>query len=335
MNRHPAQWWHAEEGGLRCELCPRDCLLQEGQRGVCGVRQVEEGALWTRVHGVSAGLWVDPVEKKPLYHWFPGSSVLSFGTAGCTLACTFCQNAALSQSRAPHLESTSLAAILAVAKAQGCRAVAFTYNEPLVAPEWTLEVAQSCREAGLGTLAVSSGHANPGPAEALFAQMDAANVDLKAFSEAFYRKHCGGHLQSVLDTLLMVKARGCTWLEVTTLLIPGLNDGESDLRLLAAWMVDHLGPEVPLHFSAFHPAHRLLDCPPTPLATLQWARDLAREEGLRHVYLGNVRALEGSFTRCTGCGTTLIQRQGYRVTAIHLDGDRCPHCGLALAGRFT
>lgn len=333
MSLHPARWWHREEAALRCELCPRACLLSEGKRGACGVRLVQDSRLWASAYGVSSGFCVDPVEKKPLWHWLPGKSVLSFGTAGCTLACEFCQNAALSQGSAASLGDTTIRDLVEAARRGACAGVAFTYNEPLVAAEWCIEAAQGCREAGLRTVAVSSGYAQPEARHAFFAAMDAANVDLKAFSEAFYRRYCHGHLAPVLE-LLQELAEAPIWLELTTLLIPGANDDEAELRALCAWIQDRIGPETPLHFSAFHPAHRMLELPPTPLPTLQRARRLALEAGLRHVYLGNVRDPEGGRTFCAGCGETLIVREGYRIAQNRLDRRCCPACGRLLAGVF-
>ena len=336
MSLHPARWWRqAGPGTARCELCPRGCLLKEGQTGFCGVRRMEGGALRTLAFGTTSGLCVDPIEKKPLYHFLPGSRVLSFGMLGCTLNCDFCQNAGLSRGVDPALLSpASIPEIVAIARAEGCLGVAFTYNEPIVSAEWCLEVAAACREAGLRTVAVSSGYVSGAARSEFFGAMDAANVDLKSFSEAFYRRHCQGHLQPVLETLEAIAHEGRTWLELTTLLIPGENDGEGELRALAQWIAEHLGRDVPLHFSAFHPAHRLQDRPPTPLSTLRRAREIALEQGLRHVYTGNVPDAEGSATWCPGCGGKLIARQGFRILSNRLGAGRCPDCGALIPGRF-
>ncbi len=296
---------------------------------------MEGGALQTAVFGTTSGLCVDPMEKKPLYHFLPGSPVLSFGMLGCTLACDFCQNASLSQGmELPRLRPASIEELVRIALEQACIGVAFTYNEPVVSAEWCLEVAAACREAGLRTLAVSSGYISGEARAEFFGAMDAINVDIKGFSEAFYRRHCQGHLQPVLETLEYLAKEGRTWLEVTTLIIPGENDGKDEIAALSDWIAEHLGRDVPLHFSAFHPAHRLLDLPRTPPSTLRRAREIARTRGLRYVYTGNILDAEGSTTLCPGCGTALIERQGFRVLSNRVEGSRCPDCGTGLPGRF-
>ena len=336
MSLHPARWWRPiAPDTARCELCPRNCLLKEGRTGFCGMRRMEGGALQTLAFGATSGLCVDPIEKKPLYHFLPGSRVLSFGMLGCTLDCDFCQNAGLSRGKDPHLlRPASIAELVDIAREEGCLGVAFTYNEPIVSIEWCLEVAAACREAGLFTVAVTSGYVSGSARSEFFGAMDAANVDLKGFSEAFYRRHCGGSLQPVLETLEAIAQEGQTWLEVTTLLIPGENNGEREIVALSEWIAGHLGRDVPLHFTAFHPAHRLLDRPPTPLSTLRRARKIAQGKGLRHVYTGNVLDAEGSTTFCPGCGGKLIAREGFRILSNRLRNGRCPDCGAPIPGRF-
>lgn len=336
MSLHPARWWHPiAPDTARCELCPRGCLLKEGRTGFCGMRRMEGGTLRALVFGATSGLCVDPIEKKPLYHFQPGSRALSFGTLGCTLACDFCQNAGLSRGRdLGMLRPGSLDAIVRAAQAEGCGSVAFTYNEPIVSAEWCLEVAAACREAGLCTLAITSGYVSGSARTEFFGAMDAANVDLKSFSEAFYRRHCQGHLQPVLETLEYLAKEGRTWLEVTTLLIPGENDGEREIGALAEWIAEHLGRDIPLHFSAFHPAYRLLDLPPTPAPTLHRAREIAMARGLRFVYTGNILDPKGSATFCPGCGKALITREGFQVLEELLREGHCPQCGANIPGRF-
>ncbi len=336
MTLHAARWWRkADPDQVLCELCPRSCLLAEGRSGLCGVRRVENGTLKTAVFGATAGLCVDPIEKKPLYHFLPGSRVLSFGMQGCTLACAFCQNASLSQGQGENqLRPARPEDLVRLAQAQACIGVAFTYNEPIVSAEWCLEVAAACREAGLFTFAVTSGYISNAARPEFFAAMDATNVDLKSISESFYRQHCQGSLQPILETLEYLTHETRVWLEVTTLLIPGANDDEREIAALAEWMVSHLGPEVPLHFSAFHPAHRLLNRPRTPAFTLHRARKIAMERGLSFVYLGNIPDEEGSTTFCSECGKVLIEREAFRVARDHLRVGRCPDCGAVLPGRF-
>lgn len=333
----PARWWHREGADtVVCDLCPRGCHLHEGQIGFCGVRQVVDGGLRALSYGQASGFAVDPVEKKPLYHVLPGSSVLSFGGVGCNLACDFCQNARLSQG-APlsYLVPARPEAVVAKALSHRCPSVAFTYNEPIVSAESAVDTALACREAGLLTMAVTAGTIREHARETFFEAMDAANVDLKSFREAFYRKHCQGHLRPVLETLEHVARRGRTWLEITCLLIPGENDGEDEVREMAAWIATHCGPHIPLHLTAFHPDHRLLNLRSTPVATLVAARAWAQAEGLHHVYLGNVPRTGGSDTRCPTCGGLLIQREGFRVLANRLQGSTCPGCRYDLPGLFA
>jgi pyruvate formate lyase activating enzyme len=296
-----------------------------------------DGGLVLETWGRTTGLAVDPIEKKPLYHFLPGSRVLSFGTLGCNLGCRFCQNWTSSRGRAPAdgLLAALPEQVVSVALAEGCRSVAFTYNEPLVFAEYALDVAAACRAAGLATVAVTNGSAAPGAREDFFAGMDAANVDLKAFSDDFYRRLCGARLDPVLDTLRYLARERRVHLEVTNLLIPGENDGEDELCALCAFVAEELGVEVPLHFSAFYPAHEVQDRPRTPLTTLRRARAIALERGLMHVYLGNVLDPGASDTTCPRCGALLVARAGYRTAPQGLRAGACARCGQTLAGRFT
>jgi len=336
---HPARWWHPlEDGRIQCDLCPRDCRLAEGQRGFCFVRQRVGGRMVLTTYGRSSGFCVDQIEKKPLNHFFPGSSVLSFGTAGCNLGCRFCQNWDISKARADDLlqDSATPGEIARRARALGCRSVAFTYNDPVIFAEYALDVAEACQAQGIQTVAVTAGYIHAAPRRDFYARMDAANVDLKGFTEDFYARLTLSHLAPVLETLEWVKHHTRTWLEITTLLIPGLNDGDDELRALSRWTYEHLGPDVPLHFTAFHPDYKLTDVRPTPGATLRRARALARAEGLRFVYTGNVHDPEGDATACPGCGETLVARDWYEILDYRLTADgRCPGCGNRLPGRFS
>jgi pyruvate formate lyase activating enzyme len=335
---YDARWWHLlPDGRMQCDLCPRDCRLHEGQRGLCFVRKREGERMLLTTYGRSSGFCVDPIEKKPLFHFLPGSAILSFGTAGCNLACKFCQNWDISKSREMDtlMDQASPGAIANAAVDMGCRAVAFTYNDPVIFAEYAMDVADACHARGVRTVAVTAGYVSPEPRRELFAKMDAANVDLKAFTDDFYVKLTGAHLDPVLDTLKYLRRETDCWLEITTLLIPGKNDSPAELDALTKWVAQELGPDVPLHFSAFHPDWKMSDIPATPRATLERARETGLANGLRYVYTGNVHDLAGGTTSCPACDTPVIARDGYRILAYAVDGDgHCKACGAALAGRF-
>jgi pyruvate formate lyase activating enzyme len=324
------------DGRIECRVCPRLCKLNDGQRGLCFVRARRGDEIVLTTWGRSSGFCVDPIEKKPLAHFLPGTSVLSFGTAGCNLGCTFCQNHDISRARdTDRLSSLATPqAIVRAALAHQCRSVAFTYNDPVIFLEYAVDVARACRAAGLKTVAVTAGFITPAARADFFADIDAANVDLKAFTPDFYRDICKGRLDSVLDTLVWLKRETQVWTEITTLLIPGKNDGDEEIAALAAWIGRELGRDVPLHFSAFHPDHRMLDVPRTPPSTLARARQIARKAGLHHVYVGNVRDPGRQTTLCPTCTTPVISRDWHRLTGWHLRGNACGTCGTALAGHF-
>jgi len=335
---HPARWWHTLDATrIQCDLCPRDCKLHEGQRGACFVRQNLGGHMVLTTYGRSSGFCIDPIEKKPLNHFYPGSAILSFGTAGCNLACKFCQNWDISKSKDMDrlMDAASPDGIAAAAAAYGAQAVAFTYNDPVVFAEYAIDTAHACRERGIKTVAVTAGYIYPEPAREFYAAMDAANVDLKGFSEEFYVKLCGGHLQPVLDTLAYIHHETDCWLEITTLLIPGKNDSPTELKALADWVARKLGPDVPLHFTAFHPDWKMDELPPTPPSALTLARRIAMDAGLHYVYTGNVHDTEGGTTFCPSCHAALIERDWYDIRHFDLPADgHCPHCRSAIAGRF-
>jgi len=288
-------------------------------------------------YGRSSGFCIDPIEKKPLNHFYPGSSVLSFGTAGCNLSCKFCQNWDISKSRNMDrlMDPASPEAIATTALQQGCKSVAFTYNDPVIFVEYAMDVADACHAVGVQTVAVTAGYMHAQARRDFYAKIDAANVDLKAFTDDFYVHLTGSHLQPVLDTLLYLKHETQVWLELTTLLIPGLNDSDEELGALSTWVKHELGPDVPLHFSAFHPDHKMPDVPATPPATLVRARQIALNTGLFFVYTGNVHHAEGDTTCCATCQAPLIERDWYQIKRYRLTPDGCcPDCGTALAGRF-
>jgi pyruvate formate lyase activating enzyme len=334
----PGRFWHRlEDGRVQCDLCPRFCRLNEGQRGLCFVRARSGDAMVLTTYGRSSGFCVDPIEKKPLNHFLPGTPVLSFGTAGCNLTCKFCQNWDISKSRDfdTLADAASPETLARAAEALGCRSVAFTYNDPVIFHEYAIDVAQACAARGIKSVAVSAGYVTPEPRAEFYRHMDAANIDLKGFTEDFYKKLCSGGLAEVLETLAYVRHETDTWLEITTLLIPGENDSAPEIEALTRWVVDKLGSEVPLHFSAFHPDWKMRDKPNTPPQTLARARQIALDNGVRHAYVGNVHDAGRSGTYCHGCGELLIGRDWYVLGDWNLDdGGRCLACGTACAGIF-
>jgi pyruvate formate lyase activating enzyme len=333
------QYWHPlDNKQIQCDLCPRFCKLREGQRGLCFVRQNLNQQIVMTSYGRSSGFCIDPIEKKPLNHFFPGSPVLSFGTAGCNLACKFCQNWDISKSR--EMDALmSLAQPEAIAKTaaqSGCLSVAYTYNDPVIFHEYAIDTALACRELGLKSVAVSAGYVCANPRAEFYNVMDAANIDLKSFSEDFYHKITGSHLQAVLETLQYIKQETSVWLELTTLIIPGENDSEQEIEAMSQWVVEHLGPEVPMHFSAFHPDWKMLDTPRTPIKSLLLARDIAIKNGVRYAYVGNVHHKQADSTYCHHCGNLLIGRDWYELSEWELDQNGCcRHCGTACAGVFA
>jgi pyruvate formate lyase activating enzyme len=333
----PTDHWHPlPDGRVQCDVCPRNCRLREGQRGLCFVRGRIDDRIVLASYGRSSGFCVDPIEKKPLNHFLPGSAVLSFGTAGCNLACRFCQNWDISKSREVDTLSSAASpdALAAAAERLGCRSVAFTYNDPVIFMEYAMDVADACRERGIRAVAVSAGYMNAAPRAEFYRHMDAANIDLKAFSDRFYEKVTFAKLGAVLETLEFL-ATTDVWFEITTLLIPGHNDDDAEIAAQCAWLVEHLGPDVPLHFSAFHPDFKMRDVPRTPPETLRRARRIAREHGLRYVYTGNVHDPEGQTTTCPGCDRPVIVRDWYVIGRYDVtSGGACRHCGAQLPGRF-
>jgi pyruvate formate lyase activating enzyme len=336
--RHPARYWHRlDDGRIQCDLCPRDCKLHEGQRGACFVRGRVDDAMVLTSYGRSSGFCVDPIEKKPLYHFYPGSSILSFGTAGCNLACKFCQNWDISKSRNfdKLADQASPGTIAQSAERLGCKSVAFTYNDPVIFAEYAMDTADACHAQGIQTVAVTAGYIHAQPRRDFFAKMDAANVDLKGFTDAFYVRQCGAHLQPVLDTLQYLCKETKCWVELTTLLIPGLNDSEAEIGAMSEWIVHELGKDVPLHFTAFHPDYKLTDIAPTPPAVLTRSRQIALQAGLNYVYTGNVHDRAGDSSYCPACGSTLIVRDWYEIEQYRLTRDgHCPDCHTAIAGHF-
>jgi len=332
------KYWHRlDDGRIQCDMCPRFCRLREGQRGMCFVRMCQDDQVVLTTYGRSSGFCVDPIEKKPLNHFLPGTPVLSFGTAGCNLACKFCQNWDISKSRETDTlaDAASPESLAETAQRLGCRSVAFTYNDPVIFHEYAVDVALACRERGIKTVAVTAGYVCEEPRVEFYKHMDAANVDLKAFTEGFYREIANGHLEPVLDTLRYLKHETNVWFEITTLIIPGKNDSDGELERMTHWVVDHLGPDVPIHFTAFHPDWKMLDVPPTPPSTLSRARQIAIKNGVRYAYTGNVHDENGGSTLCHSCGTTVVARDWYVLRNWNLTDDgRCSACGTQCAGVF-
>ena len=332
-----ARWWEtAADGRVHCFLCPRHCRLRAGQAGFCSIRANQDGRLVSLAYGAPVAVHADPIEKKPLFHFLPGTSVLSLGTTGCDLACSFCQNWDLSHARAGPAPARLLAPgeVVGLALERGCPSIAFTYNEPTLWAEYVIDVCAAARERGVATVLVTNGYVGGEAFHELYEHVAAANVDLKALSDDFYRRHALARLAPVLDTLCRLHDGTGVWIEITNLLIPTLNDGPGEVRRLADWVLEHLGPDVPVHFTAFHPDFRLRDLPPTPPATLRTARRIAREAGLRYVYEGNVPG-EGNHTECPGCGSVVVRRSWHEVLEDRLVDGRCPDCGRAVPGRWA
>lgn len=320
----------------QCTICPRNCKLSQGQSGFCQIRKNINGDIVLTSYGYNTGLSIDPIEKKPLYHFYPGSNVLSFGTLGCNMGCQFCQNWHISKSKGDptKLNQASPQRIVDLALELGCKSVAFTYNDPVIFFEYAIDTAKLCRDSGIKTVAVTAGYINPEPRKEFFAYMDATNIDLKAFSEKFYQKNCLAHLDEILDTIKYVKKETNTWLELTTLLIEGENDSDEELKAECEWIVKELGVDVPLHFSAFHPDYKMMDKPPTSFATLLRAYNIAKEAGIKYVYTGNIPDARTSTTFCHNCSKPIIVRNGYSLVEYNLQKGHCKFCGAKCSGVF-
>lgn len=323
------------DGRVRCELCRCNCLIADGQRGSCAVRENRGGTLYSLVYGRLCAANIDPIEKKPFFHVLPGSRAYSIATVGCNFHCRHCQNYTISQPpRDQPIRGAviSPATVVSEALASGCRSIAYTYTEPTIFFEYALDTARLAKDAGLCNLFVTNGYISPAPLAQIAPYLDAANIDLKGFSETFYQKVVKARLSQVLETILDYHRHGI-WLEITTLLIPGLNDGEAELKGLADFIVSNLGADTPWHVTRFYPTYQLTDRPPTPLATLQRAREIGLAAGLRHVYEGNVPGAGGENTLCPGCAATVILREGYTIVENRLREGACPDCGTVLTGR--
>jgi pyruvate formate lyase activating enzyme len=332
-----ALWWHAEgDGKALCTLCPRFCRIGEGQAGFCYIRKNIGGKLYSLGYGTSTGFAIDPIEKKPLNHFLPGSEILSFGTAGCNLGCRFCQNWSISKAKLDEAQSLQIGPeqVVQLALKHRVPAIAFTYNDPVIWGEFVIDISHVARERGLKSVMVTAGYITPEARPEVFRHIDAANVDLKAFSERFYHKLTFSHLDPVLATLNWLKHETDIWFEITNLMIPGENDDPDETKRLCEWIVSHLGDAVPVHFTAFHPDFKLTDKPRTPATTLARARQIAKSSGIKFAYVGNVYDDEGQTTYCSACSRALIRRSWHEILENHLHGDRCP-CGETLPGFFA
>lgn len=338
LNGSSGRYWHIlPDGKIQCDLCPRECKLNEGQRGLCFVRARQGDGMVLTTYGRSSGYCIDPIEKKPLNHFLPGTPVLSFGTAGCNLTCKFCQNHDISKSREMDslMDQAPPETIAEAAVRTGCRSVAFTYNDPVIFLEYAVDTAKACKERGIKAVAVTAGYISPDARVEFFRHMDAVNIDLKGFTDGFYKDLCTADLRSVLDTIQYVHDHTDVWMELTTLLIPGKNDSDDELKALFDWVLSNVGPDVPLHFSAFHPDFRMRDIPSTPKSTILNAVNIARSAGVHHVYGGNIHNADSDTTYCTSCGTALIERDWYEINGWSLNDDgACNTCGTPCAGVF-
>ena len=336
-DHHPGRYWsRLDDGRIQCNLCPRHCQLREGKRGFCFVRQRVDHQMVLTTYGRSSGFCIDPIEKKPLNHFYPGTPVLSFGTAGCNLGCQFCQNWDISKAREmDKLQSIATPEMIAQSALKyQCKSVAFTYNDPVIFLEYAVDVAKECQANGLKTVAVSAGYITEDAREEFYSVIDAANIDLKAFTQTFYKNLCFANLEPVLETLIYLKHQTSVWFEITTLIIPGQNDSDDEIKQLSQWIYHHLGPDVPLHFTAFHPDYKMMDIPATSAETLTRAKYIANQEGLHYVYTGNVHDPTGSSTHCPNCQHKLIERDWYELGEYNLSMNSCNQCQTIIPGHF-
>jgi len=336
-NLKAAQWWEpVENGKILCTLCPRYCKIGEGQPGFCYIRQNHNGKLYSIGYGRPTGFAIDPIEKKPLSHFYPGSSILSFGTAGCNLGCRFCQNWSISKAKLDDSNSfyASPEDVVKLAKKYNAPSIAFTYNDPTIFGEYVIDISKIAREEGIKTVMVTAGYIDKNARKDIYKYIDAANVDLKGFTDRFYFKLTFSHLNDILDTLIWLKKETNVWFEITTLLIPGENDSAEEIKNECGWILNNLGDEIPLHFTAFHPDFKMMDKSITPADTLSSARGTAISMGIKYCYVGNVHNVEGQTTYCPNCNTALIKRDWHSVIINKLVGNNCYKCGAEISGRF-
>jgi len=334
---HLAQWWQPQNNGrVLCTLCPRHCKIGEGQAGFCYIRKNIDGELFSLGYGRPTAVAVDPIEKKPLNHFLPGTQILSIGTAGCNLGCKFCQNWSISKAKMDerNADEASPVDIIEAAESKRIPSIAFTYNDPIIFGEYVIDTSRLAREHNIRSVMVTNGYIGKEARPEVFQYIDAANVDLKAFSEKFYRELTFAHIQPVLDTLIWLKQETDIWLELTTLLIPGKNDTDEEIKSMCDWILNNLGDSVPLHFSAFHPAFRMKDIPATPVQTVLHARELALSAGLKYCYVGNVHQPEAQSTFCHNCQKTLIERNWHQIHFLKIQNGKCLNCGQEIEGHW-
>lgn len=338
QEHYKSRWWESQPGNrVKCLLCPRYCNIPEGSHGFCTVRKNSNGSLMTAAYGRSTGFALDPIEKKPLYHFYPGSNVLSFGTSGCNLGCKFCQNWHISKTLHPHYDAQIYTPkdVITIAKRSNSLGIAYTYNEPIIFGEWVMDIANSAKDNRLKNVLVTNGYISKKAREDVFQSIDATNVDLKSISDHFYQKLILSHIEPVLDTLRWLVHETKVWVEITILVIPGENDGKDEFKELSRFIADELNTDIPLHFSAFHPDFRMLNHSPTPVQTLIRARDIALAEGMHYVYLGNVPSFDASYTVCPKCNNSIITRSFYSVLHTSMDGNHCQYCQTVIPGHFN
>lgn len=333
---YEAAWWRREKNKILCTLCPRYCTIGEGQNGFCFIRKNIKGKLYSIGYGRPTGFAIDPIEKKPLNHFLPGSQILSFGTAGCNLGCKFCQNWTMSKAKTDDRNSfyASPADVVQLAKKQEVPSIAFTYNDPTIFGEYVIDISKIAREENIKSVMVTAGYIDKKARKEVYKFIDAANVDLKAFSETFYHKLTFSHLENILDTLFWIKNETDVWLEITTLLIPEENDSHDEIKQMIDWILKNLGDAVPLHFTAFHPDFKMRNKQRTPSETLFSARKLALQSGIKYCYTGNIQHPEGATTFCPNCNAKLIERDWHTVLQINLNGNKCINCGKEIDGIF-
>jgi pyruvate formate lyase activating enzyme len=333
-----AKWWELQQNGkILCTLCPRYCTIGEGQKGFCYIRENIDNKLYSIGYGRPTGFGIDPIEKKPLSHFLPGTNILSFGTAGCNLGCKFCQNWTMSKSKIDDINSLRATPedVVRIAKKYNTPSIAYTYNDPTIFGEYVIDISRIAREEKIKSVMVTAGYIDKNARKDVYKYIDAANVDLKAFTETFYHKLTFSHLQDVLDTLIWLKHDTDIWLEITTLLIPGENDTQDEIKMLSGWIAENLEDDVPLHFTAFHPDFKMKDKPATPYSTLNLARNTALAEGIKFCYVGNVHSIEGQTTYCPNCGKPIITRDWHSVLDLKINEDKCEYCGEKIAGVFA
>lgn len=336
ISYHEAKWWEIKNDKILCTLCPRYCFLGEGQNGFCYIRKNIDGKLYSLGYGRPTGFGLDPIEKKPLNHFYPGTKILSFGTAGCNLGCKFCQNWSISKAKIDEHNSFSASPeeVISIAKKNHSPSIAYTYNDPTIFGEYVIDISKLAREEGINNVMVTAGYIDKQARKDVYKFIDAANVDLKAFTENFYFKLTSSHLNDVLDTLIWIKKETDVWLEITTLLIPDENDSQEEIKKMCSWICQNLGDDVPLHFTAFHPDFKMRNKGRTKLETLISAYQIAKTEGVKFVYLGNVSYEAGQTTYCPSCSTELINRSWHDVIINRMNKNKCSKCGSEISGRF-